>query len=344
MNVHAKDDESPSPETTQAKSAIQGMLLSGGALKRALNEPDYIFREGSWEFDNVRGPGYDLRLAGDRLVYPVAPGKPGYRVVDGSGPDVAEFTLAPGDAALISTIERFSLDFSVAATVGDKWLFAARGLLKLSGNAVHPGYGRRFDEADRCWCPKEDERLSFVVANVGPDNIVLRQGDRIAYLQFYTVESVEQSAYMATEGFEQLRDRLFRYDGDKDVTAQQVWYFRSVRGYREELDKAENAWQIRWNSIEQRTNEHDVAISRITDVTSLIIVFGVFLISATLLGFVLTTLTELIQKMPGNISASRNILITVLAAAYGLCCTIGVSVVTAAVWSIVRRRPLEKRG
>jgi deoxycytidine triphosphate deaminase len=338
----AKADD-PTSGSGNAGRIPPGLLLTGNTLLLELDRHDNIFRAGSWTKANVRGPGYDLRLAGDLLVYPVAPGAPNYRVVDRHSTEVTEFTLAPGDAALVSTIEKLSLDVTIAATIGHKWLFAARGLLMLTGNAVHPGYGRRYDAEKRLWSPKEDERLHFVVANVGPDDISLRKGDRIAYLQFFSVEPAEQAIGPGVEGFELLRDRLFSYQNQGSPAIHEVAYFRTVRGIGERLRSSEERWQASLTKIEHRTAEHEVAINRQTDVTSLIIVFGVFLISATLLGFVLTTLAGLVEKFPVHLSAGRSILILTMAVVYGLCCALGVSAVTSAVWSIIRRRARRAR-
>jgi len=91
-------------------------LLSGSELQQALEEPGRIFRVGSWEPGRIRGAGYSVRLASDLLVVPEAPGESRYRAV---GPQDTKnsIRLMPGDSALISTIERFSFDLDISATI-----------------------------------------------------------------------------------------------------------------------------------------------------------------------------------------------------------------------------------
>src|SRR5260370_25119234 len=197
------------PEVNSDNGLCPGVLLSGDALMEVLNEPEHIFREGSWVKANVRGAGYDVRLAGDCLVYPASAGESRYVDVDSRGPEVRKFTLAPGDAALISTIERFSFDLDVAGTIGPKFFLASKGLLMLNGNAVHPGYGRAPDLKSGCWQPEENVRLHFVVVNIGPGNVVMNKGEPIAHLQFYSVAPMTDRPNGRNPRFDELRDRLF---------------------------------------------------------------------------------------------------------------------------------------
>jgi deoxycytidine triphosphate deaminase len=156
-----------------------GRLLSGEELLHALEEPDRIFRQGSWNSTKIRGAGYSVRLACDLLVVPTAPGDSRYRAI-GPNDALKEFSLAPGDSALISTLEKFSFDFNISSTIADKFSMAAKGLLILHGGTAHPGYGRQKDHESGAWIPKDDERLYFIVVNVGPKEIYLREGDEIA--------------------------------------------------------------------------------------------------------------------------------------------------------------------
>jgi deoxycytidine triphosphate deaminase len=306
-----------------------GGFLSGTALLQALSKSNHIFRNESWIIRNVRGAGYDLRLAGDCLVYPASSGERQYSDVDNGAPEINRFTLRPGDSALISTIEKVCFDLDVAGMVGPKFSWASKGLLMLNGNAVHPGFGRRLDPESGHWLPEDDVRLHFIVTNIGPDDITLRTGDPIAHLQVYSVDPTPSMAYPNNRSFAQLRDGLF-HGGSI--------YFRTIQDLRDEVKNLKS----KVGNVEQQTITHETAIGRMTDVTSLIIVLGVFLVSSALLGFVLTALVSIFEKLPAHLSGAREALIAILSSLYGLSSVAGLALVVLVVWPITRRMAQKK--
>lgn len=306
-----------------------GTLISGDSLMKVLNEPDYIFRNGSWTKKNIQGAGYDLRLAGDCLVYPAAPGESKYLTVTNNGTEVAKITLAPGDSALVSTIEKVCFDRSVAGAVGPKFSLASKGLLMLNGNAVHPGYGRSLDLTDGYWHPEGDVRLHFVITNIGPRNITLHSGDAIAHLRLYAVESIPSDIDVRNQKFDALADELF---GGGSI------YFRVTEDLKGEIKETRR----RIETIELQATTHGTAISQMKDVTSLIIVFGVFLVASALLGFVFTALVNLFEKLPPHMSSGREALVATFATLYGVSCTTGALLVVIVIWRIVRRMTMQE--
>nr|WP_103943813.1 hypothetical protein [Thermomonospora echinospora] len=294
------------------------------------------------------GAGYDLRLADDLLVIPTEPGASGYKTVDAGTPPVGEFTLAPGDSALISTIERFSMDFDVAAVIGPKFRWSARGLLILQGTTVHPGYGR--EKVDGHWRPVggEGEPLYFVIANVGPGPITMRKGDPIAYLQVIGIEPPQQRTAVSNVGFEFLRDRLFRTG--VDGTGQGgLAYFRSVKDLERAVD-AESARRDRdWEQlrrqvdaevaeVKRQVTEAQTTIDRVNNTSNMIVVFGIYLIAVTMLGVVLTTLVNLIGDLPEKLSQDRLVLVTGLVTVYAVSTVVATAVVSFFARSAIRRR------
>jgi deoxycytidine triphosphate deaminase len=324
MNMQKTGDQVPPSEGPSRNEVPNGHLLSGETLMHVLRDAEHVFLPGSWSEENVRGAGYDLRLAGDCLVYPASGAERHYIDVDSSSPEVPKFALAPGDAALISTIERFSFDFDIAGTIGSKFFLASKGLLMLNGNAVHPGYGRRFDLRSRSWQPEDNVRLHFVVVNVGPEDVEMKKGEPIAHLQFYAVSADASHINARNPRFEDLRDRLF---GRGSI------YFRAIQDLKVEFKDAKG----QLDKIKATTDTHDTAIGRMTEVQSLIIVFGVYLISATLLGVVLTSLVNVVEKLPARLSTGRQLLVIILASVYGVCCIAGVIAVVAVIFPVIRR-------
>jgi deoxycytidine triphosphate deaminase len=327
-----------------------GFLLSGGDLIRALEKPDHIFREHTWDKAGIRGAGYSVRLACDLMVIPI-PEKPGeaqYRPIRSKG-EKKEFRLNPGDSALISTVEKFSFDFDVSATIVDKFSLAALGLLILHGGTVHPGYGRVKDPASGTWVPKADERLYFIVANVGPYEIYLREGDEIAYLQFFEVEPDETPQEIMNLGFEHLSGLFSADHGPEDGG---LFYFRGVRdlrsdvdsklasfksdvdsklaSFKEEVTRQVGEVQAGIGKLSSEVNATETALDRVSNTSNIIVVFGVFLISVTILGIALTSLTNLIENVPAHPGSGRLTVVVILAVLYGLSCVIGVGYIARA--------------
>ena len=308
-----------------------GRLLSGQGLLDALNQPDRIFRAGSWSGDQVLGAGYSVRLGGDLLVIPSTPGNAKYTAVT-DGARVSEFTLAPGDSALISTIERFSFDFDVTATIGDKFGLSARGLLILHGSAVPPGYGREYDRDTSQWSVKSNERLYFVVANIGPTDIHLREGDQIAYLQFFAIERAAEPKPVSSVGFDYL-SKPFRADHDSKDGG--LAYFRNVKDLRSEtegiagdlragMEKLQREFEAELSGMRRVVAEAQTSVDRVTNGSNTVVVFGVFLVGVTLLGFVLTSIAGLVETLPAHLSTDRYALIVTLAVVYAVAAVIGV--------------------
>lgn len=314
-----------------------GFLLTGGDLTQALKKPDHIFREHTWDGAGIRGAGYSVRLACDLLVIPEKPGEAKYRPIRSKG-EIREFPLKPGDSALISTVEKLSFDFDVSATIVDKFSLAARGLLILHGGTVHPGYGRVKDPVSDTWVPKADERLYFIVANVGPDEIYLREGDEIAYLQFFKVEPPENPQEIVNLGFEHLSGLFSANRGTQDGG---LSYFRGVRDLRSDVDSKLTSFkeevtrqvgevQAGIDKLSSEVNATETALDRVSNTSNIIVVFGVFLISVTILGIALTGLTNLIENLPAHSGSGRFTVVVILAVLYGLSCVIGVGYIARA--------------
>jgi deoxycytidine triphosphate deaminase len=309
---------------------------------RALEDGDRIFRESTWSREHVRGAGYDLRLAGNLLVVPTRPGLSSYRAVDEESPEIYEIRLAPGDSALISTMERFSFDFDVAGIIGPRFGLASKGLLMLQGSTVHPGYGREQLVPGGDWVPKEDERLYFVVVNVGPDEIIMQPGESIAHMQLFSVEPAEIKSAVPNVGWDRLKARLLRPGSDNADGG--LTYFRIVKDLQQEVRDAYADLTRGWEDLRRevaddvkdlgrQVTEAQTAVDRANNASNMVVVFGVFLVSTTVLGFALTALVDLIERFPAHLGAGRTALIAVLAVLYGASAVAGAVLV----WDSVRK-------
>jgi len=310
----------------------RGGLLAGPALTEALGTPNRIFRDGSWALSQVKGAGYELRLADDLLVIPSQPGGDTYRTVRSGEPGIGEFTLNPGDSALVSTQEKFCLDFDISVLIGPKFRWSARGLLVLHGMVAHPGYGRIKTPSGE-WIPKDDERLYVVLANVGPSPIYMRKGDPVAYVQFFEVQRPKELRQIDNFGFDYLRETLF---GLQDPQSPGLAYFRNIRDLKKSVSALEASVDQEVKLVNSRIEGMQIAIDRVRNVTDNVVVFGVFLVGATILGIVLTTLIELIRDTPSHLGWPREALIVGLSVVYALAAVAGVALVGA---SVRRRRP-----
>jgi len=310
-----------------------GRLLTGQELLSALNLPYRIFRPGSWEPAQVRSAGYDLRLAGDVLVIPPQAADESYRCVDRGDPEIGEFTLAPGDTALVSTVERFCLDLDITGHVSAKFRWAARGLLVLSGTAVHSGYGR-MRAATGQWGPKNDERLYLVIANAGPSNVTLRRDDTIAYLQFFGTDSSGINPKERNYGFDYLKANFFQ--GDKHPSGAGLAYFRNVKDLQERVaaDAAHHDQEML--ELRREVAEAHEIVDRTQSATNAVVVFGVFLVAVTLLGIVVTSLTEIVMTIPENAGWVKTAVVSGLVLVYVAVSVLGVTMVALAVRGSIR--------
>lgn len=289
-----------------------GIMLSGDDLLEALREDDesHILLKGTWSEAQIKGAAYDLRLAGNLLVYPKSPGSSEVVSVKADAEPRSRITLDPGDTALVSTMERFCMDFDVSALLGPKFGWAAQGLLVLHGMIAHPGYGREI--VNDTWVPKKDERLYFILVNVGPDKVAIKKGDAILSAQFFRVQRAKSPRAIDNFGFDHLTERLFGSGGDSGGLA----YFRDVRDLRAEVA-----------DLRDGVSDLDKTVERVRSVTDNVVVFGVYLVSATILGVVLVTLINLIESAPARISGLRVTLISALAGLYAVAAVVGVVLV-----------------
>jgi len=296
-----------------------GRMLSGLTLRKVLESSNKVFIDGSWDPANLTTSGYFTRLAGSPLAIP--DGKDGFQLVRESDPPCPVFALRPGESALVSTTEKFSVDLDISIVISTRFGIAARGLLLLHGGTAHPGYGRTKDAAGS-WKPADDVRLYFVVANVGPADVTLEQGDRLAYLQFFRVEPDTSQSPVYSQGYEYLQHKLFRPDSDQSGLA----FFRGVRDLREHVGKI----QIEVDALSRDVKHANYTAGRATDASNFVVVFGVFLVAAALFGAVLSPVGDVLERAKG-LDDWTDYLLVVIGGLYALAAVGGTIAVVVAI-------------
>jgi len=269
-----------------------GRLLTGPLLRHALQK-ERAFLNATWKSENLRFTGYDLRLAADKVIFTGIDGRA--QTYPPGSPFPGDIILQPGDNAFLSTEERVCLGWDIAGNIGPKFSLAARGMLVLTGLIVDPGYGWVRNEESGEWQRDPETRLHFVVANVGPEPICLRKGDTIAAIQFYDVAaiplrdrsetlSIGLSAY--AEYFEKGSDRALPG----------LAFFRNIRDVQlrsqEALDKARDLYD--------KTETMLHRVEKVEGGSNFVVTFGVYLVSVTLLGVVVTLLVTAISNLPSK--------------------------------------------
>ena len=124
------------------------MVLNDREIRKCL-EAGKIFVEDSWTESSIRGAAYDVRLACDYLVTP--DGK--HHLTESPLDD--PLVLKPGERAVVSTLERFCLDWELTARINGKFSTVRRGLLVMAGGLVDPGFGLELKGCSN-WEPKAD--------------------------------------------------------------------------------------------------------------------------------------------------------------------------------------------
>lgn len=255
----------------------ESYLLVGDQLSEALRRGE-IFAMGTWDQRQLRHTAYDLRVARDLSIVPItsANGTRAHRRFLRGQPGPRAFDLLPGESAFVSTLERIHLAWSITGTVGTKFAMAAKGLLILTGSCIDPGFGMVLDESG-AWQPSQDQRLHFVLANVGPEPIeVATETDAIATLQLYRVPLVETDKRrpVVSEGFSSIEQTYLA-----DVSAPPVLaYFKQISDMRQDVDRLAH-------ESEQNARRAEVAVQGVNTV----VLFGIYLLAVTVLGLVFAT-------------------------------------------------------
>lgn len=266
---------------------ISGVLLSSDGIKARLASGE-IFLPGSWSPENLRGAAYDLRMADDLMVVPDPPISPGGRRYRRGERRISEVILNPGDVAFVSTIEKFCLPWNIAGNLGPKFSLTAKGVLILTGLCVDPGYGLVLRDLAGIseWVPKQDQRIHLLLANVGPRPVVLVPGkQRVAAVQFFTVSEPDSKLETHSLGYQGVEEEFFDAQGNDAGLV----FFRDMADVRNEV-----------KAFRQQIEQFDFRLAAVESSSGQIVVFGIYVLSATLLGASFAAILSVISNLKNN--------------------------------------------
>ena len=187
--------------------------------------------------------------------------------------------LNEGEVALVSTVEQCRFPSDVAASIATKWDMARKGLLVLTGGFINPRFG--LTQVDGRWIPKDNERLHFLVVNLGAEPQALIPNEtRLASVQFLSMigdpdELVAPStqAVIARE-----------YPADAPVAALAV--FRELRRQRSRLDQLNTSYERLEHGFQP------------------LLTFGLYILAITFLGVILNGMFQLASEQRAKQFAS----------------------------------------
>ncbi len=239
-----------------------GRLLNGAAIASKVAAGEILdartFAEG-----NLRGAAYDLRVARDYLITP-----DGRRFDPATPYGRRGLILEPGDVAFVATVEKVFLPWNIAGNILTKYEITRDGLFVLHGALVDPGYGMTPKGAG--WKRKDDERLHFLVTNLGVESCVLTPGEsKIAALQLFEIEAVPKKMRKPTSGVIDRWQELAEHP--ERLTTGLAFFERTTR----------------------ETTEMRARLELMDRTTERVVVLGIYVLAAALLGMTMAALVAL---------------------------------------------------
>lgn len=264
-----------------ACAAMPGALLGAEEIRSRLRAGD-IFGYSTYSEERLRGAAYDVCLARDYLIMP-----------DGRvfGPDRAakmcsdqHLFLEAGEVAYVASKEKLQLAWDLCANIVPKYDLARRGLFVLFGGLVDPGYGLLGDGAGG-WRPLSDERLHFVIANIGYERQALTlDSERIAALQFFAVREVPPERRVP------IKSAVSHWRHAAAEPARLV----GAMAFIDTTKKATDAIEARSKRLARQITVLQDETRHADAVNERVVVFGIYVMAAALLGAALAALVAIL--------------------------------------------------
>ena len=229
------------------------MILGTDAIRERLEKGE-IFQPGTWVDESIKEASYALRVANDGMVVDGKTYEPGDK-------SYAEplIEISSGRIAILSTVERLCMPGDLVGKLGIRLDYAAKGLTGLMGIQVDPYYGQ-----DRC-----DERLYIRVANFGNESVRFRPATAIFNIEFSEVQDASKPQSTKIPTWDRLIEGLANQEHSD-------WTY---------VTRVQSDMEDRAQKLEQDTeNKVSRGIDGVRDNQQSVVMFGVFLVSITILG------------------------------------------------------------
>ena len=243
------------------------MILNGDEIQRRCDE---IFEPSTCNPSGFKEASYALRVADDELMLDGI-----FYERNDTYPETY-IEIKPGRIAVLSTIEELTMPNDLVGKIGIRIQYALKGLTGLMGIQVDPCYGQQ----------RGGERLYIRVINLGNEPIKLLPGATVFTFEVHQLsEPIDCSNYPKESTWEVLKSGL-----DNQIDASWSYATRinddSVareKQLKKEADEREDRHQDRFES----------EIGRIRDYIQPVVMFGIFLVSVTILSVSIATILSL---------------------------------------------------
>lgn len=249
------------------------MILNGDQIRQRCepgSSDPKIFKPSSWTPSGFMEASYALRVASDELMID------GTFYERGNKYPNTYIEIKPGRIAILSTIEELTMPNDLVGKIGIRIKYAVKGLTGLMGIQVDPCYGRQ----------RDGERLYIRVVNLGNEPIKILPEAKVFTFEVHQLkEPVDCSKFPKVSTWEVLKSGL----------ADQVdasWSYAT----RINVDSVERINQIRKEADEREDlHQHhfENEIGRIRDYIQPVVMFGIFLVAATILSVSIATIVNL---------------------------------------------------
>lgn len=236
-------------------------LLSRAEIEARSGE---IFPDGSFSRRYLRPAAYDLRVDLDLEADPSSERALVYKTL----------VLEKGQRVALRSHELIAMPWNLAANLGVKHGQAAHGLFLSSGLLVDPGFGWT-DPGSGAPTP-DGAHLRFLATNLGHSSLPIRlgsDGDPVLGLQFFAV----------AEPVDRVPTEPAPVDGARGVA------------FFEELIEIDEKVQAGLEEMREEVSTIRDVVDHTDKATERVVVFGIFLVSATLLGAVIAFILTVTQ-------------------------------------------------
>ena len=249
------------------------MILNGDQIRQRCEsesaDPE-IFKPRTWSPSGFREASYALRVANDELMID------GKFYEKGNTYPETYLEIKPGRIAILSTVEELIMPSDLVGKIGIRLKYALQGLTGLMGIQVDPCYGQE----------RNGERLYIRVANLGNEAIrMLPEAAVFTFEVHQMAEPVDCSEHVKNSTWEVLKNGLANQD---DAS----WSY-ATRINDESVERAEH---LR-GEVERREEQHQRnfrdEVGRIRDYIQPVVMFGIFLVAATILSVSIANIVSL---------------------------------------------------